>query len=350
MRKIGLLTIALLLVTSAAAQEVTLRLHHFLADTSPVHEGYLAPWAQRVEEQSDGRIEVQIYPSMQLGGAAPSLIDQAADGVVDLVWTLPGYTAGRFPVSEAFELPFMSGYAEHSSPALCEFYFEYLQDEYADVHVITLHTAGSGLLHMNGGTVRSIDDLRGKQVRAPNRIMTEALGLLGAEAIGMPVPEVPESLSRGVIDGTLLPWEVTAPLRVAELVDSHTGFGSDRGIYTSTFLLAMNPESYASLAPDLQGVIDANSIHGGCEESRIAGANMDRADIPGRELAEQQGNEIYMIPAEEVVAWQEALQPLHEQWVEQMNDRGLDGDAMLKRARELIADYEALFDAAVEQE
>lgn len=350
MRQILLAVTALLLLGSVTAQDVTLRLHHFLAEPSPVHQGYLEPWAERVEEQSDGRIEVELYPSMQLGGAPPSLIDQAADGVVDLVWTLPGYTAGRFPVTEAFELPFMSGYAEHSSPALCEFYFEYLQDEYSDVHVITLHTAGSGVLHMQGETVRSIEDLSGKQVRAPNRVMTEALALLGADPIGMPVPEVPESLSRGVIDGTLLPWEVTAPLRVAELVDSHTGFASDRGIYTSTFLLAMNLDSYDSLPEDLQGVIDANSIHGGCEESRIAGANMDAADIPGMELAQEQGNEIYMIPEEDVPAWQEALEPLHEQWIADMNDRGLDGEEMIERARELVDQFEGQFDAAVEQE
>ena len=332
---------ALILLGTASAQEVTLRLHHFLAEPSPVHQGYLEPWAQRVEEQSDGRIEVQIYPSMQLGGAPPSLVDQVADGVVDLVWTLPGYTAGRFPLTEAFELPFMAASAEVTSPALCEFYFEYLEDEYADMRVITLHTAGSGVLHMKGGPIRSIDDLFGLQVRGPNRITTRALELLGADPIGMPVPEVPESLSRGVIDGALLPWEVTAPLRVAELVDTHTDFGSDRGIYTSVFLLAMNNDSYESLPDDLKSVIDANSIHGGCEEARIAGANMDAADIPGRELAVEQGNEIYTIPAEEAQEWMEVLRPIEEQWIADMNARGLDGAAMLERARELISKYEA---------
>lgn len=332
---------ALALFGGASAQEVTLRLHHFLAEASPVHQGYLQPWAERVEEQSDGRIEVEIYPSMQLGGAPPSLVDQVADGVVDLAWTLPGYTAGRFPITEAFELPFMSGMAEDSSPALCEFYGMHLQEEYADVRPITLHTAGRGVFHMNGTTVRTPEDLQGLQVRAPNRVTTEALDMLGAEAIGMPVPEVPESLSRGVVDGALLPWEVTAPLRVAELVDSHTTFGSEHGIYTSTFLLAMNNDAYDALPADLQAVIDANSMADGCEESRIAGANMDAADIPGRELAEEQGNEIYVIPESEVPVWEEALAPLHDAWIEDMNAMGLDGEQMLQDARDLVAQYEA---------
>lgn len=326
---------------TAEGPEVTLRLHHFLADTSPAQQGYLEPWAERVEEQSGGRIRVEIYPSMQLGGAPPSLIDQVSDGVVDLVWTLPGYTAGRFPITEAFELPFMAGKAEASSQALCEFYALYLQDEYRGMHPITLHTAGPGVFHIKGPPVESIDDLRGRQIRAPNRVITRALELLGAQPIGMPAPQVSESLSRGVIDGTLLPWEVTRSLRIAELVDSHTGFDSQHSIYTSTFLLAMNNQSYENLPDDLKAVIDANSMASGCEESRIAGANMDAADVPARQLAVDRGTEIYMIPADQVRLWEDAVRPLAAEWVAAMNDAGLDGATILQTAKDLIAKYEA---------
>lgn len=331
----------ILTVTASHAQEVTLRLHHFLNESSPVHQGYLEPWAERIEEQSDGRIEVEIYPSMQLGGSPASLIDQVEDGVVDLVWTLPGYTPGRFPVTEVFELPFMSGRAEASSQALCEFFEPHLQEEYGDVKVIALNTAGSGLFHMKGSPIESLEDMQGRQIRAPNRITTEAIALLGGEPIGMPVPQVPESLSRGVIEGALLPWEVTVPLRVAELVDSHTGFNSERGFYTSVFLLAMNPQSYERLPADLQAVIDANSLASGCEESRIAGQNMAEADVPGEELAESQGNTVIMISPEDAEVWQDALQPIIDQWVAMMDGAGLDGAAMLQEARDLIAKYES---------
>lgn len=338
-RTLACLLVSFLFATSSA-QEVTLRLHHFLNESSPVQKGYLEPWAERIQEQSDGRIKVEIYPSMQLGGASASLIDQVEDGVVDLVWTLPGYTAGRFPVTEVFELPFMSGQAAASSQAVCEFYEPNLQEEYRDVKVITLHTSGAGLFHIKGAPIESLEDMQGRQIRAPNRITTEALATLGAEPIGMPVPEVPESLSRGVIDGALLPWEVTVPLRVAELVESHTGFASQHGFYTSVFLLAMNPQSYESLPADLQAVIDANSISSGCEESRIAGQNMADADIPGEELATSEGNETIMITVADAQAWQEALQPVTDQWVATMDGAGLDGAAMLQEARDLIAKYE----------
>lgn len=332
---------ALPFIGAAAGQEVTLNLHHFLAETSPVHHGYLVPWAERIERGSGGRIEVEIYPSMQLGGAPASLFDQAADGVVDLVWTLPGYTAGRFPVTEAFELPFMSGRAEDASRALCGFYGEHLVDEYAEVRPITLHTSGPGLLHVRGDVVRSIDQLEGLRVRAPNRVMSEALALLGAEPIGMPVPEVPESLARGVVEAALLPWEVTVPLRIPELVSSHTGFDTAHGLYASTFLLAMNHDAYERLDDDLRAVIDANSMAAGCEESRIAGANEDEADAAARALAAERGNVIHMIGADEVAAWREALAPLEERWLKRMSEAGLDGETLLGRAREWIRRAEA---------
>lgn len=320
----------------SAAQEVTLRLHHFLAETSSIHYGYLVPWAERVEAQSEGRIDVQIFPSMQLGGAAPSLVDQLVDGVVDLVWTLPGYTTGRFPASEVFELPFMTGPSARTSPAVCAFYREHLADEYAAMHPITLYVSSRGLFHVQGDPIRTIDDLDGRLVRGPSRLTTEALALLGAEPVGMPVPQVPESLSRGVIDGALLPWEVTAPLRIAELVDAHTDFATERGLYASVFLFAMNRERYASLPDDLRAVIDANSMHDGCDEAAIAGRAVDEADRLGIELAEAAENPIHVVSEAATEAWIAALAPLRRTWVADMNALGYDGQALLDRAVQLV--------------
>src|SRR5512134_3897905 len=84
---------------------ITLKVHHFLPPGSTTHAKLITPWCARIEAESAGRMKCQIYPSMQLGGTAPQLYDQVRDGVVDVVWTLPGYNAGRFPSMEVFELP-----------------------------------------------------------------------------------------------------------------------------------------------------------------------------------------------------------------------------------------------------
>jgi TRAP-type C4-dicarboxylate transport system substrate-binding protein len=99
---------AVFFVGNAAAQqepEVTLKLHHLLGPKSPAHTQMLEPWAGRIEEASDGRIDIEIFPSMSLGGAPPQLIRQARDGVVDIIWTVNGYTPELFPRTEVFELP-----------------------------------------------------------------------------------------------------------------------------------------------------------------------------------------------------------------------------------------------------
>ena len=105
------------LTVSAQAAEVTLKVHHFLPKQAPAHKNFLQPWKEAVEKESNGRIEVKIYPAMQLGGKAPNLIDQVKDGFVDIVWTLPAYTPGRFPAVSAFELPFMITNAAETSQA-----------------------------------------------------------------------------------------------------------------------------------------------------------------------------------------------------------------------------------------
>ncbi len=323
-------------VTGAQAQEVTLRVHHFLPAPAPVPKNFITPWAEKVEKDSGGRIKVEVYPAMQLGGKPPALYDQAKDGVVDIVWTLPGYTPGRFPGTEAFELPFMPAKAEATSQAAWDFYEKYLQNEFADVHPIAVHVHGPGLLHVKGDGVTKLEDMQGLKLRGPTRQTTALLSALGATPIGMPVPAMPEALSKGVLDGTVIPWEVTTPLKVAELVDTHTNFDSDRGLYTAFFIFAMNKAKYDSLPDDLKAVIDANS---GRETSKWVGRVMDEGDAPGIAAAEKAGNKIILLPPEEVDRWKAASAPLVDAWIEEVNAKGYDGKAMVEDAKALIAKY-----------
>ncbi|TNF61115.1 MAG: TRAP transporter substrate-binding protein, partial [Burkholderiales bacterium] len=208
----------------AFAQEVTLRFHQFLPPQATVPSKAILPWAKKIEEDSKGRIKVQMFSSMQLGGTPPQLFDQARDGVVDIVWTLQGYTPGRFPKTEVFELPFMAGLsAEKTSRALWDYVQKNAMDEYKDVHVLAFHTHGPGLFHTKQ-PVTGLESLRGMKIRGGTRIVNNMLTKLGATPVGMPVPAVTEALSKGVLDGTTIPWEVAPALKVQELVKNHTTF------------------------------------------------------------------------------------------------------------------------------
>ncbi|MBK8907098.1 MAG: TRAP transporter substrate-binding protein [Rhodospirillales bacterium] len=321
---------------TAAAEEVVLRVHHFLPPASTAQTQLIEPWAKRVTEESDGRIKVQIFPSMQLGGKPPQLFDQVRDGVVDVVWTLAGYTPGRFPKLEVLELPFVPGAARATSAAAHAYAMEYAEDELSDVHPILVHVHAPGTLHMKKRPIRNTEDIKGAVIRVPNRPVNAALTELGASPIGMPVPQVPEALSRGVIDGAVLPFEVTRPLRIHELTDSHTEFGGDRGLYTAVFLYLMNKDTYEKLPDDLKQVIDDNA---GIELALKVGEAWDKAEEPGRKAAADLGHAFYVIDGAELDRWKAATKPAIDEWVKERAAAGDDGQALLDAAEALIDQY-----------
>lgn len=320
--------------SASAEAEVTLRLHQFLPTQANVPSHILEKWIDEVETASNGRIKVEHYGSMALGGTPPELYDQAVDGVADLIWTLPGYTPGRFPETELFELPFFVSNTEAASRAYWTIAQDTLiNDEMSDTHVLGLWVHGPGILHSKAPIV-NVEDLQGVKLRAPSRTTHMLFNNLGAEAISMPVPAVPESLSKGVIDATALPWEVASSLKVHELVQNHTNFG-EKALYTATFIFTMNKDRYDSLPDDLKAVVDAAS---GLEFSAAAGAQMDIDDALGKEIAVNYGNNMIELSDEQIANWQAASSSTIDQWVQEMNEKGIDGAALIEKAQELMAE------------
>ena len=321
-------------LSGIAQQAVTLKFHTFMSPTSNVWLTMHKPWMDKVEKESGGRIKFEAYPAMQLGGTPVQLYDQAKDGVVDVVWTLPGNTAGRFPRVEAFELPFMMNNAEATSKA----YWEYVQtmapDEFKDTQVIALHVHGPGVIHTTDKPVRSVADMKGVKIRAPSRQITKLLASLGATPVGMPLPGIPDALSKGTIQGAVIPWEVVPSVKVNELTKYHAEFDPAGGaIYTLTFVMAMNKAKYESLAPDLKKVIDNNS---GMATSAWLGKVQQGNDAMGRKSASDRGNTIYTVSPVEAQDFRRKSRSIEVEWVEDMNKKGFDGKKLLDTARALI--------------
>lgn len=319
----------------SAAQKVTIKVHHFLPATATVQTRLIRPWCDKIARESNNRIECRIYPSMQLGGTPAQLYQQVVDGTADVVWTIPGYSAGRFPLIEVFELPFMSRDTAATSKALWEYVQRYDQAEFADVKALAFHVHGGGVFHMVSRPIAKREDLRGLKVRAPTRQTNRLIEALGATPVGMPASQVPEALSKGVIDGALLPYEVVPAIKADELTRYHSEPDpSQPAIYTAAFIFAMNKAKYESLPADLKKVIDANS---GMEFSAEVARAYDEADIAGRKMIA--AGTINVISAAEIDAWKKAAQPVIDGWVKEVSARGADGRAMLERARALIAKH-----------
>lgn len=322
------------LLSRAHAAEVTLRLHHFLPGVAPMHTRFFEPWAAELAEASNGAIEVQIFPSMQLGGKPPQLADQTRQGICDIAWTLPVYTPDRFPVAETMSNPFMVTNAEKTSVAMHTLMEEFGQGEYRGMKPLAFHTHDGGKLHTRDAPVTSQADLDGLKLRAPNQATGEMLAALGAEVVFFPVTDMVVGLSNGVIDGCCLPYEVVPAFKLQELTSySAQPAAGARGLYANTFALVMNEAKYESLSDDLRGVIDAAS---GAALSQRIGKQFDEFEAFGKSMVEKQGNEIVEIPAEEIVRWRETAQPVYEAWIEKLNNAGKDGAAIMARANDLL--------------
>lgn len=328
--------VALGAMTAASfAQEVTLRFHQMLPPQATIPSKAIKPWIEKVMADSGGRIKIDQFDAMALGGTPPQLVDQVTDGVVDFVWTVIGYTPGRYPSTEAFELPFMMTKGESTSRAFHEYCEKYCAKEFEGMKVIAWHAHGPGLIHSKN-PLNKLEDMNGLKIRGGSRMINQMLEKLGSTPVGMPVPAVTEALSKGVIDATTIPWEVTPSVKVAELVKNHTGFSGTHGLYTQTFVVGMSLASYNALPDDLKKVIDANS---GIETAAMFGKAMDDGDAVGLKIAQDRGNNIITLDEAETKRWKDAAAPLVEGWIAEMNGKGLDGKAMVDDANALIAKY-----------
>ena len=317
-----------------SAQEVTLRFQHFVSPASANPTYFMQPWADAIAEQSGGRIKVELYPFMQLGGAAPSQYDLIRDGAIDGGWIIPSYEPGRFPEAEALELPFMTPKSgEEASDAAWHYTQQHLMDDFADVHLIAAHMHGPGIIHRKGAGVTAIEDLAGVKLRGPSRPATDLLTAMGALPVGMPVPAFTEALSRGVVDGGVITWEMAPSLKLDELTDSHTDVAGEDALYNLYFLWAMNKGVYDGLPDDLKAVIDANS---GLMASRWAGRAHDTGDALGRAVMEDAGNEIAVMSQAETDRIKALGEKVRADWIAGMGAQGYDGAALVQDATDAM--------------
>ena len=319
---------------AGAQQQVTLKFHTFVPSGSNVWMRVITPWMRKVEQEAGGRIKFEGYTSMQLGGTPPQLLDQARDGVADIVWTLTGYTAGRFPKAEVFELPFMTYDAEGSSKAVWEFMNTHAAEELKDVQFLAFHTHGLNVIHTRRKAIRTVADARGMKIRGPSRRATQMLSALGAVPVGMPLPQIADALTKGVVEGAMIPWDTAPSAKLDELSSHHTEFEPGQlGLNNSTQIMVMNTGAYQKLPADLRRVIDANS---GLATSAYFGKTISDYDPVVRKAVIDRGNAVHTVGKAAAGEFMKATASVTEEWVKDMNARGQDGRKLLESARALI--------------
>jgi TRAP-type transport system periplasmic protein len=326
---------AVLRFARADAPQFSFKLHHAFSSVSSAHDKFLAPWARQVASQSGGRIRIELFPSMQLGGSPAQLFDQARDGAADIALAAPSATPGRFPKIEAFELPFVpSRRALVSSKAIDDYGRANLMDEFRDVYPICFSCSDRGAVHANR-PIRTVDDIKDMRLHVQTRYAGDAVRELGAIAVPMPSAQLPLAITQHVVDGCIDPWHLMPALKLGDLLKTHTEF-ADVSFSSRTYALVMNKASYDRLPRDLKAVIDANS---GSLAAGMAGAMWDVQAAAVADLAVQRGDPIVTLLPEAVAHWRKSTEPVIDAWTKAMKEQKVDGAKLLAGARAFLVKY-----------
>lgn len=336
MKQINKLAVGFILGTASAmacsasfAADVTLRFGHFFPAVSGPHKQVFKAWAEKVEQESKGRIKVELYPSSTLA-KPPAQYESVKKRIMDVTATVLGYTANRFPLSQVVELPGIVSSARQGSCIAQSLYDEgLLASEFKDTKPLFLFTHGPGHIHTKDTVINSPADFAGLKVRRPTTVVSKILEGLGAKPVGMPAPKSYQSMQRGVIDGVSLPWEGALVFRLNEMARQHT----EVGLYSLTFVVTMNKSVYDSLPQDLKQVIDNNS---GQNWAQKTGTVFDALDVKGRAQAVEAGHNIVTIEGgASNPEWKPVMDKAIEEYLGEVEAKGKPARKVYERALEL---------------
>ncbi|MEY8877187.1 MAG: TRAP transporter substrate-binding protein [Leptothrix sp. (in: b-proteobacteria)] len=330
--------LALVAHAGVQAQEVTLKFSHFLPPNSNFHKNVLEPWCAAIAKDSGNKLKCQAYPALQLGGTPPQIADQVKNGVADIAWTSPSYSTGRFPRTEALELPFTlppGGLA--GSKAMWEYYQKNGQEDFKDFHVLAIFSASNVVMSTASKPILTLDGFKGVKLRSPSRFAALFLTALGGTPVNIPVAQVTESISKGVIDGAMAPWEVLPATKIDEVTKYHMeGQAGEPGFTQTPMAILMNKQKYDSLAPDLKAVIDK---HSGLALVELTGKVWDQGNTDARKKMVAQGNKVLEIKQADYDAMKKAAASVEADWIKQADARGLDGKKLAADVHAIGAKY-----------
>jgi TRAP-type C4-dicarboxylate transport system substrate-binding protein len=288
-------------------------------------------WKTEVEKRTSGQVAVKTFPGGTLLGAK-DMIDGVIAGQADIGCLSMAYQPGRFIVTNATALPLDIPDARTGSLVLLDLYKKYQPEEFSKVKVLAMFTTAPTNI-MSKVPVRTLEDIKGLDLRASGGA-AQILAALGANPVGMPMPATPEALQKGVVKGLLSSLESMKDFKFAEYCPYVTM--SDTAIYP--FAVVMNQDSWDRLPQNVQQVFESMIA----EQSEWTGNYMDQHVKESMDWSvETHKVQVITLPAEEKARWDERLQPLTAQWIQDANGKGLPAEAIVADIKALIANHAA---------
>jgi len=327
-----ILGFSLLMSVDKASAEKTIELK-FAHGFSPKHTMQVKvfePWAEKITKLTNGRVKFTMFPGGALG-KMPDHYSLAEKGLADIVYILQDYTPGRFPLTTVFELPFMIPSAEKCAEAMWKTYEKIpaFQEEYSKVKPLALFAHPPGHFHTTKVPIKNISDFKGLKIRTATPSVTQALKIFGAAPVNMPITETYTALERGVVDGTVIPYEGVVIFKLDELLK----YTTPASFYTVTMAFLMNKKKWESLPDDIKKIFDENA---GLPLSIEAGRVYDQVEPIMKEKCLKAGMQIVEMTPEAKAKLHEVTMPIREDWVKEMDGKGLPGKETLKTALEFL--------------
>lgn len=335
---VGVLAGLSILSSSLCASEkpIKLILHHLHSPKAPTHTKLLMPWAEKVKKMSNGRIDIEVFPSMTLGGKPNELYKQARDGSVDIIWTLAGYTPGVFPRTEVFELPTVHQGSSLATSIAIKEKFDLIKDDYKDVKPLLVYVHAGNAIHTVEKPIHDIEDLKGLKLRTPSRTGGWLIEEFGAEPVGMPLPTLPQALSKNAVDGALVPFEIFPAFKIHQLTKHSIVGPNDSRFGTSVFIMLMNKDKFNSLPKDLQEIME-KSLN--MDMVKNAGQLWMDFEKPGIKMQKESANsDVTTLSTEAMKEFNAAGERVVQKWIGEVKSKGIDGEKLVNEARKAIED------------
>ncbi len=317
-------------VGEALAKATTLSIVCFLPPRSVSVSKVFVPWIKSVEAAAEGELKFQGYWGGSLGRNPFKQYDLMKDGIADVIYVLPNYTPGQFPDFSIFELPYLVRSGEEGSVAIWRMHQKGFMRGLQQGHVIGFFSTEPNLFHATK-RLRSLSDIKGLKIRAAGPVYSSFIKHLGGTPVGMPVTQMTEAISRGVVEGALLGWGGSLVFRLHHVTNHH--YEAPLGI--SPFFVSMNMGKWQALSQKSKAAI---TKHGGEYMSRLGGKAFDDFGKRGFNVISKMDKQtIARATPAEIEAQAAASKPVHDAWIKNKKD----GAKKYSALQQILADIRA---------
>lgn len=313
----SLLVGAAALAISGTAFADEMKLAHFSSTKYHLHNEMFLPLAEQIKEATGGATTIRVYPGGELGKGPVKQYDRVLDGVADIVYALPGYTAAQFKKTLLVELPGVVPGNEDITKKMWN-NIDIIGDEFRRTKLLGLWSAEPAKLLMAEKKIEKMSDLAGLKIRVPSKNTGRVIEAWGATAVSMPITQVYQALDTGVVDGVLVDTSVLTSFKLGEVV-KYVTTGMDGS--NSLFMLVMNRDSWKSLDADTQAKLEGMT---GAGMSQGGHVTMSTAGVKALEKWAAAGGEVIELSDEAIAEFNAASASLADEVIAELDAEGID--------------------------